>query len=96
MHGVMNAAAAAAARAHAHAVAAAPPPPPPALVPMSPFPGFPQDARLPPPLPFTGFMFTQEDVDMILYGYARNKVNEQLPGHALSGLRVSELSHGKS
>ncbi|XP_064637436.1 PR domain zinc finger protein 14-like isoform X2 [Lineus longissimus] len=44
--------------------------------------------------PFVGFMFSQDDLDMVLYGYAKNKVGEQLPGHALSGLRISELSHG--
>ena len=46
--------------------------------------------------PFPSFMFTQEDLDMVLYGYARNKVNEQLPGHALSGLRTGELSYGRN
>ena len=37
------------------------------------------------------FMFNQEDLDMILYGYAKNKVNEALPGHALSGLRIGNF-----
>jgi hypothetical protein len=45
--------------------------------------------------PFMGFMFSQEDLDMVLYGYTKNKVGEQLPGHALTGLRISELSHGE-
>ena len=64
--------------------------------------GFPQmgDPRMmfPSPFmaPFPGLMFTQEDLDMVLYGYARNKVNEQLPGHALSGLRTGELSYGET
>ncbi|XP_013402611.1 PR domain zinc finger protein 14 [Lingula anatina] len=46
------------------------------------------------PAPFGGAMFSQEDLDMILYGYARNKINDHLPGHALSGLRISDISHG--
>ena len=44
--------------------------------------------------PFPGLLFSQEDVDMVLYGYARTRVNEHLPGHALSGLRSSQLSYG--
>ncbi|ELU07782.1 hypothetical protein CAPTEDRAFT_103287 [Capitella teleta] len=45
--------------------------------------------------PFTpSFMFNQDDLDMILYGYAKNKVNEALPGHALSGLRIAVISKG--
>ena len=44
---------------------------------------------------FPGLAFTQEDLDMVLYGYARNRVRERFPGHAISGLRTSELNHGK-
>ena len=51
-------------------------------------------AMLTPPL-LTGLVFSQEDLDMVLYGYARNKTSEQLPGHALSGLRLGDLSHGE-
>ena len=72
--------------------------PPPPLVPMSAFAGAHvlSDPRFPvqagPPMP--ALMFTQEDVDMVLYGYARNKAAAQVPGHALSGLRTGELSYG--
>ncbi|KAK2193482.1 hypothetical protein NP493_12g06025 [Ridgeia piscesae] len=45
-------------------------------------------------LPSPGVVFTQEDVDMVLYGYARIRGNRQIPGHALSGLRIGELSYG--
>ena len=41
-----------------------------------------------------GVVFSQEEVDMALYGYARSR-EKQGPGHALSGLRVGQLSHGK-
>ena len=43
------------------------------------------------------FMFAQDDLDMVLYGYARNKTagEGQMPGHALSGLRIGELSYGE-
>ena len=79
---------------------------PPARIPLPPLvplasPGAPfpfPDPRLvacsPSPFP-PSFMFSQEDLDMILYGYAKNKVNEQLPGRALSGLRIGELSYGQ-
>lgn len=49
----------------------------------------------PPPMPFVGFTFTLDELDMVLYGYAKCKMNEKYPGHALSGLRIGDLSHGK-
>ena len=49
-----------------------------------------------PQIPMLTFMFSYEDLDTVLYGYAKNKVNEHLPGHALSGLRISDLSYGKN
>ena len=69
----------------------------PGLVPMHGFPALGPDGRpFPgPPGPFPGFVFTQEDLDMVLYGYAKNKVTDQFPGHALSGLRIGELSYGE-
>eukprot|EP00106_Octopus_bimaculoides_P010424 XP_014777866.1 PREDICTED: PR domain zinc finger protein 14-like [Octopus bimaculoides] len=60
------------------------PPPRPPLPPPPP----------PPTMPFVGFTFTLEEVDMVLYGYAKCKMNEKYPGHALSGLRIGDLSHG--
>lgn len=80
----------------------------PALVPMmhpfsphpvpSPRSSTPQQApgMPPPPGVLGGLVFSQEDLDMVLYGYARSKTNDQLPGHALSGLRLGDLSHGES
>ena len=43
-------------------------------------------------------MFTMEEMDMVLYGYAKAK--QETPsgggtGHALSGLRIGELSYGE-
>ncbi len=49
----------------------------------------------PGPSPFQAPLFSQEDLDMVLYGYARNRAGEQITGHALSGLRIGELSYGK-
>jgi hypothetical protein len=74
-------------------------PMPPSLHPLP--PAFPCNPFLPPdprlmtscsPAFAPSFMFSQEDLDMILYGYAKNKVNEALPGHALSGLRIGQYS----
>lgn len=39
-------------------------------------------------------IFSQEDVDMVLYGYARSS-SAHVPGHALSGLRIGHLSYGQ-
>nr|CEP16118.1 PRDM14 [Platynereis dumerilii] len=44
--------------------------------------------------PFPNFMFTHEDLDMILYGYTKGQNPKNGQGHALSGLRVGELSYG--
>lgn len=38
--------------------------------------------------------FSQEEVDMVLYGYTKNKSDEKKK-HALSGLRSGDLSYGK-
>lgn len=43
-----------------------------------------------------GFDFTGEDLDMVLYGYAKGKENDPSLGLALSGLRIGELSYGKN
>ena len=90
--------------AHQHPAPMLPPGPMgmPALVPLpSPFqPGMiPGDPRtMGPPLGFPTFVFTQEDLDMVLYGYARGKPGSPgaSQGHALSGLRIGELSYGMS
>ena len=50
--------------------------------------------RLVPPLGLPTFSFSQEEVDSVLYGYTKNKT-ERCNGHALSGIRSSNLSHGK-
>ena len=50
---------------------------------------------LPGTFPSPGISFTQENIDMVLYGYARIRGNRQIPGHALSGLRIGELSYGE-
>ena len=42
-----------------------------------------------------GVMFSAEDLDMVLYGYARTRPGDSPQGHALSGLRIGELSYGK-
>ncbi|KAK2151076.1 hypothetical protein LSH36_376g01019 [Paralvinella palmiformis] len=39
-------------------------------------------------------LFTQENLDMVLYGYAKANNRDHIPGYALSGLRLGELSHG--
>jgi len=45
-------------------------------------------------------MFTDRDVDTVLYGYVRSPCDSaddlgSLTGHALSGLRVEQLSYGQ-
>ena len=100
----MMAAVAAAAAAHQANPAGVPIP---QLLPMAgPFPGYP-DPRMAAPMPHGpvgggggapgggGLIFSQEDVDTVLYGYAKHKAVDQLSGHALSGLRIGELSHGR-
>ena len=46
--------------------------------------------------PQSNMLFTQENLDMVLYGYAKANSRDHIPGYALSGLRLGELSHGKS
>ncbi|KAJ8312662.1 hypothetical protein KUTeg_010035, partial [Tegillarca granosa] len=46
-----------------------------------------------PPKP-TPFYFTQEDLDFVLFGYSPNSGCTSSPAHALSGLKVGEISHG--
>jgi len=44
-----------------------------------------------------GAIFSQDDVDMALYGYARQRSTTDLDhvvGHSLSGLRIGEFSYG--
>lgn len=36
------------------------------------------------------YFFTQEDLDFVLFGYSSNGT----PAHALSGLKIGEISHG--
>ena len=38
----------------------------------------------------TSYFFTQEDLDFVLFGYSANSS----PAHALSGLKIGEISHG--
>jgi len=46
-------------------------------------------------------MFTERDVDTVLYGYVRSPYDASSDagfsptGHALSGLRVEQLSYGQ-
>ncbi|XP_070533246.1 PR domain zinc finger protein 14-like isoform X2 [Ptychodera flava] len=47
----------------------------------------PPPMTIPYPLPS---LFTQAEIDTVLYGYVKNPFNEQLPGHALSGLGLKE------
>ena len=43
------------------------------------------------------FLFQQRDLDTVLYGYSKSVHSEDGGrGHALSGLKVSQLSYGKS
>lgn len=51
--------------------------------------------RFAPPLGVPTFSFSQEEVDMVLYGYTKNKQGDKLNGHALSGLRLGDITHGK-
>ncbi|KAJ8301881.1 hypothetical protein KUTeg_020868 [Tegillarca granosa] len=48
----------------------------------------------PPPLGIPTFTFSQEDLDMSLYGYTRNRQHNKCNGHALSGLKLGDLNHG--
>jgi hypothetical protein len=41
------------------------------------------------------FYFNQDDLDNVLYGYTRQCGNPRMGVHALSGLKVGEISHGK-
>lgn len=50
--------------------------------------------RFAPPMGIPTFSFSQEEVDMVLYGYTKNKQGEKLNGHALSGLRLGDITHG--
>ncbi|XP_012943945.2 PR domain zinc finger protein 14-like [Aplysia californica] len=45
-----------------------------------------------PPTP--ALTFSQEELDMVLYGYTRGRSSDRYHGHALSGLKFGELSHG--
>ncbi|KAK3085079.1 hypothetical protein FSP39_023909 [Pinctada imbricata] len=40
------------------------------------------------------FYFSQEDVDLVLFGYSSANAFSGGPAHALSGLKIEELSHG--
>lgn len=40
------------------------------------------------------FYFHQDDVDRVLYGFARQPGNPHVCMHALSGLKVGEITHG--
>jgi len=41
------------------------------------------------------FYFHQDDLDKVLYGYARQPGHQHTSMHALSGLKVGDISHGK-
>ncbi|CAG5115933.1 unnamed protein product, partial [Candidula unifasciata] len=45
-------------------------------------------APIPPPL-----TFSQEEVDMVLYGYTKGRASDRFHGHALSGLKFGHVSH---
>ncbi|XP_046334592.1 PR domain zinc finger protein 14-like isoform X1 [Haliotis rufescens] len=47
-----------------------------------------------PTFPGGGLCVSQEELDMVLYGYAKGKTGDQYHGHALSGLRIGDISHG--
>jgi hypothetical protein len=49
----------------------------------------------PAPTPTT-FYFTQKDLDFALYGYSSVSGSAGKTAHALSGLKIGEISHGKS
>lgn len=48
-------------------------------------------------VPLQTFQFSQEQLDMILYGYTKNSDTKtpNTAGHAISGLRIGNLSHGQ-
>lgn len=48
----------------------------------------------PPGSNIPGLTFSQEEVDLVLYGYVKNKTDEK-KRHALSGLRSGDLSYGR-
>ncbi|KAL5013530.1 hypothetical protein ScPMuIL_007800 [Solemya velum] len=47
-------------------------------------------------VPVQTFQFSQEQLDMVLYGYTKNSDTKtpNTAGHAISGLRIETLSHG--
>ena len=40
------------------------------------------------------FYFTQDDLDNVLYGYSRQSAGTNMCMHALSGLKIGEITHG--
>lgn len=54
------------------------------------FHGVSRDPQMP-----KAFYFHQNDLDRVLYGYARQPGNPRLCMHALSGLKVGEITHGE-
>ena len=50
--------------------------------------------RIAPPVGVPTFNFTQAEVDSVLYGYTKTR-DKKCNGHALSGLRIGDLSHGE-
>lgn len=58
----------------------------------SPSPGY--NPRVGPPLGIPTFGFSREELDMVLYGYTKEKT-DKCKGHALSGIKSADLSHGK-
>ena len=42
------------------------------------------------------YFSSQQDLDNVLYGYTAQKWNQGTCTHALSGLKVGEITHGKS
>ncbi|KAK3587275.1 hypothetical protein CHS0354_034420 [Potamilus streckersoni] len=44
--------------------------------------------------PTKALYFTQENIDFVLYGYTTGTGNQNGIKHALSGLKIGEISHG--
>lgn len=69
-------------------------PPVPASTAPSPLITPPYPNRMAPPVGVPTFNFSQADVDSVLYGYTKNR-DKRCNGHAISNLRIGDLSHGK-
>lgn len=54
----------------------------------------PYHVRLAPPMGVPTYNFSQAEVDSLLYGYSKTR-DDKCSGHALSCLRIGDLSHGQ-